>query len=161
MPGGPQRPSPDDEVPKQKLRITATIEDTWAFEGVRRLVEQQHGGHASHEQVLEALLAEGLGSLLTLADDASAVDLEDHKRAQVRAERQRQRREQEAAIEQAEADAEAQLQTPALQAVLDLPTRPDVYDPRAIDTFVARSSSNSTHATCSSAARRPGTRGPG
>jgi hypothetical protein len=66
-PGSPNLLEPDDDELTRTLSLTVPVEEAWALEATRMMVEHMDGKHtASH--FLESLLAEGTISLLALVD---------------------------------------------------------------------------------------------
>ena len=65
--------SSDDDAeskPSHELTVSATREDAWLFECARKVAEAV-SGHPSHDELLQALLAEGCSTLLELVPECA------------------------------------------------------------------------------------------
>jgi hypothetical protein len=79
----------DDGEPSHALAVSATREDTWLFEGTRKVAEAV-AGPLSSDRLLQCLLAEGYSTLLELVPDCAALFEIDALESDAAAESQRQ-----------------------------------------------------------------------
>jgi len=80
---GPPAPPDDDELART-LSLTVPVEEAWALEATRMIIEHMDGKHTGGH-FLQALLAEGTISLLELVGPAQAQQVEEADQADVSA----------------------------------------------------------------------------